>query len=68
VLCCVDTEGFFILTVMCSVIAGHMVAEWIVFMMKDIRSVYITLPVMYFLFFAFSGLFIKVRYRLIVNH
>jgi hypothetical protein len=45
-----------------------MVAEWIVFMMKDIRSVYITLPVMYFLFFAFSGLFIKVRYRLIVNH
>jgi hypothetical protein len=36
-----------------------MVAEFIVFSVKDIRSCYISLPAFYFVFFAFSGLFIK---------
>lgn len=55
-----EIEGFFILTMLASVLGGHMVTEWIVFMIRDIRAAYIMLPVMYFLFFAFSGLFIKV--------
>jgi hypothetical protein len=55
----VETEGFFVLITICTVLGGHMVAEWVCFSISKIRDAYLTIPAYYFLFFAFSGLFIK---------
>jgi hypothetical protein len=57
--CVPDKEGWFVLISLCTVLGGHMVAEWICFSISKIRDAYLTIPVIYFLFFAFSGLFIK---------
>lgn len=55
----VEIEGFFVLTTICVVIAGHIVAESFLFSFNQLRDAYLTIPVIYFYFFAFSGLFLK---------